>query len=160
MFSWQTKIAFLNLDVDFTTIIICQHVTPFHVDSAASIADACLYKVFMFYTSTYNEVKIKREKIYTLFNLKHKTPEILDIIKYGWSYREVALVVRLKLVILGLDLSGQLLLLGNGAGNCLLIGLFQSVRKLLFLSQDLRHGLRLSTRQHRHHFTHVEFHSS
>lgn len=65
MFSWQTKIAFLNVDVDFTTIIICQHVTPFHVHSAASIADARLYKVFkvfMFYTSTYNEVKIKRKK--------------------------------------------------------------------------------------------------
>lgn len=41
------KIAFLNLDINFTTIIICQHVTPFHVDSAASIADACLYEVFV-----------------------------------------------------------------------------------------------------------------
>lgn len=31
-----------NSDVDFITIIICQHVTPIHVDSAASIANACL----------------------------------------------------------------------------------------------------------------------
>lgn len=88
------------------------------------------------------------------FNLLSKKRRQTFTVQTIDSYREVAFIVSLQIVVLGLNLSGQLLLLSDRTGDSLLIGFLQSVSKLLFLGQDLCHGLGLSTKD-RFHLTHI-----